>query len=137
MNRLGVGCPVQGTCSDQHKGALSLIAHAQSISHFAVAGTYFMCTHVLYVSFSVRSTYVVLSFSDDMAYERNRVGSEEGMSVLKFWLLFIVGLVVVLSLFRGFMGGVENATLREAERKKKRRSKRIEGRTTSKPTHQD
>ena len=53
-----------------------------------------------------------------------RDSQEEGVSLLKFWALFVVGLVIVLSLFRGFMGGVENAKLKEAERgvvKKKRR----------------
>ena len=55
-----------------------------------------------------------------------RESSEEGATLLKFWVLFVVGLVVVLSLFRGFMGGVENAKLREAERgvKIKRRGQR-------------
>ena len=53
-----------------------------------------------------------------------RDSREEGTSLFKFWVLFVVGLVVLLSLFRGFMGGVENAKIREAERrgvKKKRR----------------
>jgi hypothetical protein len=45
-----------------------------------------------------------------------RESKEEGFSLLKFWILFVVGMIVVLSLFRGFMGGVENAKLREAER---------------------
>lgn len=48
-----------------------------------------------------------------------RDSQEGGVSLFKFWSLFIVGLVVVLSLFRGFMGGVENAKLREAELKAK------------------
>ena len=57
-----------------------------------------------------------------------RESPEEGFSLFKFWILFVVGLVVVLSLFRGFMGGVENAKLREAERGVKRKSRRGQGR---------
>ena len=56
-----------------------------------------------------------------------RESPEEGFSLLKFWILFVVGLIVVLSLFRGFMGGVENAKLREAERGVKRKSRRGQG----------
>ena len=75
-----------------------------------------------------------------------RESTEEGFSLLKFWILFVVGLIVVVSLFRGFMGGVENAKLREAERggkKVKRKSRRGQGkkeehhhRPTSSPEHE-
>ena len=65
-----------------------------------------------------------------------RESTEEGFSLFKFWILFVVGLIVVVSLFRGFMGGVENAKLREAERarggKVKRKSRRGQGK---KETH--
>lgn len=68
-----------------------------------------------------------------------RESTEEGFSLLKFWILFVVGLIVVVSLFRGFMGGVENVKLRdrEAERgglgkKVKRKSRRGQGK---KETH--
>ena len=36
-----------------------------------------------------------------------------------FWVLFIVGLVVVLSLFRGFLAAMENAKLRDTEAKRR------------------
>ena len=36
-----------------------------------------------------------------------------------FWVLFIVGLVIVLSLFRGFAAAVENSSIETKERKKK------------------
>ena len=72
-----------------------------------------------------------------MVAGRNKESPEEGLTMLKFWLMFIVGMVVVLSLFRGFMGGVENAKLKEAELKKKRRGKRKEKETLTKHEHQD
>ena len=68
-----------------------------------------------------------------------RESTEEGFSLLKFWILFVVGLIVVVSLFRGFMGGVENAKLRdrEAERggkKVKRKSRRGQGKKEHQPS---
>ena len=67
-----------------------------------------------------------------------RESQEEGFSMLKFWILFVVGLVVVLSLFRGFMGGVENAKLRdrEAERGVKRKSRRSQEVKSKEEHHQ-
>ena len=78
-----------------------------------------------------------------MAAGRNRESPEEGLTMLKFWVMFIVGLVVVLSLFRGFMGGVENAKLKEVELKKKmkkrggKRKSGAEVETYSKHEHRD
>ena len=80
-----------------------------------------------------------------MAFGRNREGGEEGLSPFKFWLLFVVGLVILLSLFRGFTGKVEmaGAQSEKAERKGKRRGRRVkkkEGGAGEKPhlrDHQD
>lgn len=68
-----------------------------------------------------------------MATGRSGENQGEGLTALKFWVMFVVGLVIVLSLFRGFMGGVENEKVKEAELvvKKKRRGKR------TKHEHQD
>lgn len=70
-----------------------------------------------------------------------RESTEEGFSMLKFWILFVVGLVVVLSLFRGFMGGVENAKLRDREAERgvggvKRKSRRGQGKKSKEEHHQ-
>ena len=44
-----------------------------------------------------------------------------------FWVLFIVGLVIALSLFRGFAAAVQNAgTQARAERDKRRGKTRIQ-----------
>ena len=72
-----------------------------------------------------------------------RESTEDGLSMLKFWILFVVGLVVVLSLFRGFMGGVENAKLRDREAERgvggarvKRKSRRGQGKKSKEEHHQ-
>ena len=46
----------------------------------------------------------------------SRHGEGEGLGP-SFWILFIVGLVIVLSLFRGFAAAVGNARRREGTRK--------------------
>lgn len=60
-----------------------------------------------------------------MTFGRSGESPEEGITALKFWVLFIVGLVVVLSLYRGFVGGDpgggENEKLKEARLTKKKR----------------
>ena len=52
-----------------------------------------------------------------------------------FWVLFLVGLVIVLSLFRGFSAAVQNAGIQAKERR------RVKGKTpgtrTSMDSHQD
>ena len=76
-----------------------------------------------------------------MALGSNREGMEEGPSAFKFWLLFVVGLVIILSLFRGLTGKVEpEVNAKEAERKGKRQGRRVkkkEGGAKEPHEHQD
>ena len=92
-----------------------------------------------------RCTVRRVSCHRKMAFGRNREGGEEGLSPFKFWLLFVVGLVILLSLFRGFTGKaeMEGSQSEKAERKGKRRGrkgKKKEGGAEGKPhlhEHQD
>ena len=55
-----------------------------------------------------------------MAYQEKQ---PEGFSVFKFWILFVLGLVVVLILFRGFSGAGENTqTPRRYQQQRSQRS---------------
>lgn len=52
-----------------------------------------------------------------------------------FWVLFLVGLVIVLSLFRGFSAAVQNAGIQAKERRRGKRKTLTSA--TSMDSHQD
>ena len=73
---------------------------------------------------------------ENMAFGSN---TEEGPSAFKFWLLFVVGLVIVLSVFRGLTGKIE-VNAKEAGRNGKRQGRRMkkkEGGAKEPHEHQD
>ncbi len=48
---------------------------------------------------------------------------DEGGLGPAFWVLFIVGMVIMLSLFRGFTAAVQNSSTKSAEKKRRRKTK--------------